>query len=44
MWRRVFNMYESTLVCYGRLDLNAAQQMIRTDWYAAYLQYVLGRR
>ncbi|TNC14894.1 HNH endonuclease [Methylobacterium terricola] len=28
------------LVCAGRLDLTAAQTAIRTDWVAAYKQYV----
>jgi len=31
------------LVCAGRLDLATAQRAIATDWYAAYVRYVLGK-
>jgi hypothetical protein len=31
------------LVCAGKLDLAIAQHEIATDWYAAYLKYVLHR-
>lgn len=31
------------LVCSHELDLGVAQQAIATDWYAAYLEYVLHR-
>ncbi len=30
------------LVCAGKLDLAIAQRDIATDWYAAYVKYVLG--
>jgi hypothetical protein len=31
------------LVCAGKVDLATAQEAIATDWYAAYLKYVLQR-
>ena len=31
------------LVCAGKLDLTVAQHDIATDWYAAYLRYVVGQ-
>ena len=32
------------LVCAGKLELATAQRDIATDWYAAYVKYVLGAR